>query len=312
MGALRAGIGQSLSEDVPTSRGIPNSSREDVGRKLKSSLVAAKVWQAWTVVFLAIAGALMLAPVAWVVVNSLETVEDQFALPPVWFPHQLTLASYRELFSQIPFLLQLGNSVLISGSVIVGSTVVSVLAAYAFARLEFWGRDVLFTVLLLGLMLPIQVASVPEFVVVKYLGMLNTRLSLIVPALFQVFGLFLLRQHFRTIPRELDDAAIVDGAGHLRILRHVVLPMSWPAVSAVAIITGQYIWNDYFWPNLYITSQSKMPAALGLVTLQNSYGSGPVGAIFGGLAILAVPAIVFFVFAQKRLMEGIGFTGISR
>ena len=137
----------------------------------------------------------------------------------------------------------------------VGSTVVSVLAAYAFARLEFWGRDVLFVALLSGLMLPVQIAAVPEFVEVKYLGLLNSQLSLIFPALIQVFGIFLLREHFKTIPRELEDAARIEGAGELQILA----PGRSPSVvaghlCALAIITAQYIWNDFFWPNLYITS----------------------------------------------------------
>ena len=109
-------------------------------------------------------------------------------------------------------------------AVVVGSTVVSVLAAYAFARLEFWGRDILFVALLSGLMLPVQIAAVPEFIEVKYLGLLNSQLSLIIPALIQVFGIFLLREHFKTIPRELEEAARIEGAGELQILRLVVVP----------------------------------------------------------------------------------------
>ena len=181
-----------------------------------------------------------------------------------------------------------------------------------FARLQFWGRDVLFVALLSGLMLPIQIAAIPEFIEVKYLGLLNSQLSLIFPALIQVFGIFLLREHFKTIPDELEEAARLEGAGELRILRLVVVPLSWPAIYATAIITAQYIWNDFFWPNLYITSASRMVAPLGLVTLQNAYQSGPVGAIFAGLSILVIPVAVFFVFVQRQLMEGLGFAGISR
>jgi multiple sugar transport system permease protein len=236
----------------------------------------------------------------------------QFSLPPVWFTSHLTLASYRQLFSLIPFLMQLANSVAVTVAVVVGSCVVSVLAAYAFARLQFWGRDILFVALLSGLMLPIQIAAIPEFIEVKYLGLLNSQLSLIFPALIQVFGIFLLREHFKTIPAELEEAARLEGAGELQILRLVVVPLSWPAIYATAIITAQYIWNDFFWPNLYITSPSRMVAPLGLVTLQNAYQSGPVGAIFAGLSILVIPVAVFFVFVQRQLMEGLGFAGISR
>jgi ABC-type glycerol-3-phosphate transport system permease component len=261
---------------------------------------------------LVLAGVIMLSPVAWVFVNSLESVKIQFTLPPVWIPHALTLFSYKQVFNEIPFLLQLGNSVLISVAVVIGSTTVSVLAAYAFARMEFPGKNVLFVMLLSGLMLPTQIAAVPEFVEVRYLGLINTRLSLIIPALIQVFGIFLLRNHFKTIPRELEDAARIDGAGELQILRRVIIPLSWPALSAVAIITTQYIWNDFFWPNLYITDPHKMPAALGLVTLQNSFLGGPVAGVFAGLSVLAVPVIVLFIFVQRQLMEGFGYAGVSR
>ncbi len=257
-------------------------------------------------------GVLMLLPVVWVFVNSIEPETIQFDVPPVWLPHTVTLFSYRQLFDQIPFLLELGNTLLVSASVVVGSTLVSILAAYAFARLEFRGKNVLFVVLLSGLMLPVQIAAVPEFVEVRYLGLLNSRLSLIIPALIQVFGIFLLRQHFKTIPRELEDAARIDGAGELQILRQVIIPLSWPALSATAIITAQYIWNDFFWPNLYITDPNKMVAALGLVTLQNSYLGGPVAGVFAGLSVLAIPVIAFFVLVQRQLMEGIGFAGVSR
>jgi multiple sugar transport system permease protein len=259
-----------------------------------------------------VGGFIMLLPELWVLVNSFEPSRMQFTLPPVWFTSHLTLASYRQLFDLIPFLMQLANSVAVTVAVVVGSSLVSVLAAYAFARLEFWGRDVLFVALLSGLMLPIQIAAIPEFIEVKYLGLLNSQLSLIFPALIQVFGIFLLREHFKTIPDELEEAARLEGAGELQILRLVVVPLSWPAIYATAIITAQYIWNDFFWPNLYITSASRMVAPLGLVTLQNAYQSGPVGAIFAGLSILVIPVAVFFVFVQRQLMEGLGFAGISR
>ena len=124
--------------------------------------------------------------------------------------------------------------------------------------------------------------------------------------------MFLLRQHFRTIPTDLDDAARIDGAGHLTIIRRIMVPLSWPAISAVMIITGQYIWNDFFWPNLYINSTSRMTAPLALYNLESVAGGGPIGAVFAGLSVLCVPCVIGFVFLQRRLMEGIGYRGISR
>ncbi len=262
--------------------------------------------------FLTLAGVVMLLPVVWVVLMSFENTRDQTSLPPVWFPTHLTLTSYKTLFSAAPFAINIINSVVITAAVVIGSATVSVLAAYAFARLEFRGREVVFTLFLAALTLPSQVSAVPEFVVVKYLHLLNSQLSLIIPALIQVVGVFLLRQHFRTIPIDLDDAARIDGAGHLKIIRHIMVPLSWPAISAVMVITGQYIWNDFFWPNLFINSTSRMPAPLALYNLEAAAGGGPIGAIFAGLSVLCVPCVIGFIFLQRRLMEGIGYRGISR
>src|ERR1700733_8255248 len=212
---------------------LPLVARVGLGRSVRRVRLRRRVVSA----VLVVGGFIMLLPELWVLVNSFEPSRMQFNLPPVWFTSHLTLASYRQLFSLIPFLMQLGNSVAVTVAVVVGSSVVSVLAAYAFARLEFWGRDILFIALLSGLMLPIQVAAIPEFIEVKYLGLLNSQLSLIIPALIQVFGIFLLREHFKTIPHELEEAARLEGAGELQILRLVIVPLSWPAISAVAIIT---------------------------------------------------------------------------
>lgn len=271
-----------------------------------------RAWRVLISALLVLAGILMLLPVLWVVVESVEPASEQFLLPPVWFPTHVTLASYNILFSAAPFLLNLINSVIVTVSVVVGAAAVSVLAAYAFARLQFRGREVLFVMFLAGLTLPSQVVAVPDFIEIRYMHLLNNQASLIVPALIQVLGIFLLRQQFRTIPRDLDDSARVDGAGHLRIIRHIMIPLSWPAISAVMVITGQYIWNDFFWPNLFLTSPDRMTAPLGLVSLQAEQGGGPIGAIFAGLSILCVPVVVAFLLFQRQLMEGIGYRGISR
>jgi multiple sugar transport system permease protein len=287
------------------------AARPAAGR-LRRRWTRAAVARTLIALLLVVAGVVMLLPVVWVVLQSVEVPRDQSALPPVWFPSHLTFSSYRTLFSAAPFVANLVNSVIVTVTVVVGAAAVSVLAAYAFARLEFRGREILFTLFLAALTLPSQVSAVPEFVVVKYLHLLNTQLSLIIPALIQVVGIFLLRQHFRTIPRDLDDAARIDGAGHLKIIRHIMVPLSWPVISAVMVITGQYIWNDFFWPNLFINDPSRMTAPLALYNLESVSGGGPLGAIFAGLSVLCVPCVIGFIFLQRRLMEGIGYRGISR
>jgi multiple sugar transport system permease protein len=261
---------------------------------------------------LIIASFAMLLPVLYAFINSLEPPGVAFHVPPVWIPHRLTLHNYVLLFSELPFLRDLANSLIVTLAVVGGSTVVSVLAAYAFARLEFRGSGALFGMMLAALMVPTQIAAVPEFLIVRHLHLINTLPSLIVPALIQVFGLFLLRQHFKTIPKELEDAIHIDGGGHMKVLRHVVVPLSWPAIVAVCIITGQYIWNDFFWPNLFISSPDRMVAPLALVSFSSGNGAGAEGPVFAGVTILLVPILLVFVFLQKRLTESVGFAGISR
>jgi multiple sugar transport system permease protein len=261
---------------------------------------------------LIVASVAMLLPILYTVITSFEPSDQQFKIPPVWIPHHVTLHSYRLIFSSIPFLTEILNSVLITVGVVVGSTAVAVLAAYAFARLTFRGSGVLFVGMLVALMVPTQISAIPEFLIIKHLHLINSRWSLIVPALVQVFSIFLLRQHFQTIPRELEDAALIDGAGHFKIIRHVILPLSWPAIAAVCIVTGQYIWNDFFWPNLFLSSQSKMVAPLALVSFSDANGSGALGPVFAGVSIMLVPILIGFVFLQRRLTEGVGFAGVSR
>lgn len=261
---------------------------------------------------LVLGGIAMILPILYTVITSLEPASQQFKIPPQWFPRHLTLQSYRLIFTQIPFTQEILNSVLITVVVVLGSTVVAVLAAYAFARLHFRGSGVLFLSMLVALMVPTQISAIPEFLIMKHLHLINTRSALIIPALIQVFALFLLRQHFRTIPRDLEDAARIDGAGHRLIIRHVILPLSWPAITAVCIVTGQAIWNDFFWPKLFLTSQSKMVAPLALVSFSDANGGGALGPVFAGVSIMLVPILIGFVFLQRRLTEGVGFAGVSR
>jgi multiple sugar transport system permease protein len=261
---------------------------------------------------LVLGGLLMLWPVIWVLSNSLASTDERFSLPPVYFPRHPTLDAYVYLFTELPFARQLLNTVIVTVAVVVGSTLVAILGAYAFARLKFPGRDALFAMMLVGLMIPVQVSSVPQFLLVRSLGMYDSLSALIVPALIQVLALFILRQHFMTIPKDVEESASIDGANRFRILWQIIVPMSWPAIFAVAITTTQYIWNDFFWPNLFLESPNKMTAALGLVSLQNTYASAPVAPVFAGLSVLSVPVVIFFALFQRQLRAGISYAGIVR
>jgi multiple sugar transport system permease protein len=202
------------------------------------------------------------------------------------------------------------NSFKITAIITVGSLITSSLAAYAFARLEFPGRDLLFVVFLSALMIPPQVTVIPVFILVRTFGLIDTHAAVYLPALVQVLGIFLLRQWFRSIPRDLEDAAKVDGAGHLRILAQIIIPLSGPALSAVAIFVAQLYWNDFFWPNIMLSSPEKMTIPVGLVALQGYQGGAPAVVIFAAISMITVPLLVLFIFAQKPITESMAMTGL--
>jgi multiple sugar transport system permease protein len=261
-------------------------------------------------IFLVAIGLLMLAPVYWAVVISVAPPAQAFSLPPPWLPTGISVASYGRVFDLIPLGLMALNSIKITAIVTLGALVSSSLAAYAFARLEFPGRDILFIVFLAALMIPTQSTVVPLFILMSRLNLINTHEAIYLPALVQVLGIFLLRQWFLSIPRELEDAAKVDGAGHLRTLVQIIIPISGPALSAVAIFVSQHIWNDFFFPLIFLSSPEKMTIPVGLVQLQAAQAGTSATVIFAAISMVVVPLLLLFVFAQNRITESMAMTGI--
>lgn len=254
----------------------------------------------------------MLTPFIWAVTAALQPSGQATALPPHWIPTHVTLDNFRQVFDFIPFGLQILNSIVVTAVIVVGSLAVSCLAAYPLARLEFRGRSAIFGVLLASLMIPTQVTVIPVYLLLRYLHLIDSRTGLILPALIQVLGIFLLRQHFRTVPREISEAALIDGAGHLRILFRIVLPSAAPTLSALAIFTAQQYWNDFFWPNVLLTTPSKLTLPVGVYSLQNLYGTGSPVVIFAACSMIIVPLLVLFAFTQRRLTEGMALVGANR
>ncbi len=261
---------------------------------------------------LVLLGVLMLSPFLWLLINSFLPPAYSLTLPPKWLPVPFSLTNYQQLFSLIPFGLLIFNSLKIATIVTVGGVITSSLAAFALARLEFPGRKLIFALFLSALMVPPQVTAIPTFILIRSLGLLDTHEAVYLPALINVLGIFLLRQFFLTIPRELEDAARLDGAGYLRILRHVVLPLARPALASLTIFIFQATWNDFFWPNLFLSTPDKMTLPVGLVSLQGPYGGGaPPTVIFAGISMILVPILIVFLFAQRSITESIASTGLK-
>jgi multiple sugar transport system permease protein len=260
---------------------------------------------------LLLGGALMMLPFAWMFSTSWRLARDSFSLPPQWLPTAWRVENYQEVLDNIPFVAFVLNSLKVAILITAGQLVTCSLAAYAFGRLRFPGRDALFLVFLSQLMVPQQVTIIPVFILIRVLGLLDTHWALIIPALVSAFGTFLLRQFFLTIPHELEEAARVDGAGYVRTFLQIILPLAGPGLSTLAIFTFNFHWNEFFRPLLFINTWDQMTLPLGLTIMKGYLGVGNVAAIMAGVSMGILPVLLVFLFAQRYLIEGVTLTGIK-
>jgi multiple sugar transport system permease protein len=238
--------------------------------------------------------------------GSWRTLEPAFALSPKW-------ENYPEVWELINFPLLLRNTILIAIIGVIGTVASCTLVAYGFARFRFRGRNLLFTLLIATIFLPAAVTLIPTYTIFVKIGWVGTWLPLLVPTFFaNAYDVFLLRQYFLTIPRDLDEAAAIDGAGPFRILRSVVLPQAWPVIIAVAIFHFVYTWNDFFGPLIYLTGHPELyPLQVGLASFNGIYYQNPAYVQAGTMMTLIVPVILFIVF-QRVFIRGIVITGVEK
>jgi multiple sugar transport system permease protein len=253
---------------------------------------------------------IMLLPLAWLFRSSIMTPGQIFAFPPEWIPNPFAWQNYPEAVTTIPFLLYFKNTLFILIPTVLGTVVTATLAAYGFARLRWRGRDLVFNILLTTLMLPYAITLIPTFLLWARLGLINTTWPLVLPRWFGggIFYIFLLRQFFRTIPRELDEAALLDGANRLQVLWHIIVPVSRPALITVAIFAALSTWNDFLGPLMYLNDSNKFTLALGLAEFTGLYNS-QWHLLMAASAVVIVPVMVLFFFAQRHFIEGITLTG---
>ncbi|TDF98804.1 carbohydrate ABC transporter permease [Paenibacillus piri] len=256
-----------------------------------------------TAVLLVIAWFIM-APFFWMFATSLRPAMDSFKLPPSLWPSVFEWDNYAAVFASIPFAAFFWNSMKVSVLVGLAQVASSATAAYAFARLRFPGRDALFILVLSALMIPHQVTIIPLFIMIRKLGWMDTHAALIVPHMIYPFGIFLLKQFMSTIPTELEEAARVDGASRYRIFREVIVPISMPSISVVAVFSFIASWNMFFSPLLFINTYEKMTLPLGITILQGYMGNGNMSALLAGVTMSLVPVVLFYIFCQKYLVDG--------
>jgi multiple sugar transport system permease protein len=252
---------------------------------------------------------LFFAPVFWMLSSALKPSYAIFAIPPVWWPKEPRWSNFPEALTALPFARFAANTLIIGLMTIIGHLLSCSLAAYGFARLRAPGKGFLFVLMLSTLMLPYPVTMVPLYIIFTRLGWVNSLAPLIVPAFFgHAFYIFLLRQSFKQIPYELEDSARMDGAGVFAILKHIVLPLSKPALATVAIFTFQYAWNDFLGPLIFLHDQRNYTLMLGLSFFRGSYEINWAYLMASSL-VVTLPVIAVFFLAQRVFIQGVAFTG---
>ncbi|WP_017197177.1 carbohydrate ABC transporter permease [Arthrobacter sp. M2012083] len=270
-----------------------------VKRKKRGWSVAVRV------IVLLIASVFVLGPVLWTLSTSLRPPSESFQLPPAFLPLNPDLTSYEQVFKQLNIVALVVNSALVTGLIAVGQMITAALAGYAFAHLRFRGRGALFSIVLATMMVPAQVTIVPVFMLIRGVGLSDTLLALIIPAIPTAFGTFLMRQYFMGLPGELAEAAAIDGASPWRTFRSVYAPLAMPGLAIVGILAFNFHWNEFFRPLIMTISEQNFTLPLGLVSLQGNLGTGSISVVLAGVVLSMIPALVVFMFGQRALQDGL-------
>jgi multiple sugar transport system permease protein len=260
---------------------------------------------------LGVFAAYILAPFLWMLSTSLRSPLLSFRLPPALFPSSFDLENYRLIFERVDFPAFFKNSIFIAVMTTVSQVVICSMAAYAFSRLHFPGKHLIFIMFLVAMMIPTQVTSIPRFIFMSALRLINSHWALIIPAMYSTLAIFLIRQHMLTIPKSYDEAAYIDGAGKLWTFTRVIVPMAKPSIAVVAVMTFIATWNDFFTPLLYINSIAKMPLPLGLQSLTGMFGAGNQASVIAAVMLSLIPPLIFYIAGQRWLIKGISLGGLK-
>lgn len=249
-------------------------------------------------------------PFLWMILTSFKTVPESVAIPPQLLPGSFQWSAYSEIFDKLPFTTVYVNTIISAIFTVLFQVAICTMAAYAFARMEFPGKNIIFVIILSILMVPGQIFLLPQFLIVQKLNLVNTIPALFLPHLFSAFGTFLMRQFFMSLPKELEEAAVLDGCNHFQIFRRIMLPLVKPGIVALVIFTAKYAWNDFMWPLIVNTDPEKMTLAPSLSLLRGQFTTNfPVQ--MAGAVMTVIPMIILFFIFQKQFIEGVAHTGVK-
>lgn len=252
----------------------------------------------------------MTIPFAWMLSSSFKYNTEIFSYPTKWIPETFRWDNYLTVWTQIPFPIYFFNSLKLSVTVTIGQLLVCSMAAYSFSKLHYPGRDKLFLIYLGTMMVPWQAIMIPQFMVVRKLGLYNTHWSLIVINLFSAFGVFVLRQFMLGIPEELSEAAKIDGCSEMKIFTGIIMPLCKPGLATLTVFTFNYMWNDYLAPMIYLDNDKLKTIQLGLASFRTTYKT-EYGLLMAGSVCALLPILIIFCSAQKYLVEGVAHSGLK-
>lgn len=278
-----------------------------IKKKKSTSAIVRKVL---LYVLLIIIGIIMVVPFLWMISTSLKEQYDTVKIPPVWIPNPPRWQNYVDLFTQQPMLQFMLNTIKIVFFVVLGQLFFSSLAAYSFARIKFKGRTVMFFFYIATLMVPGQVTMIPTFLMFAKVGLVDNHIVLILPAFFSAFGVFLLRQFFMSLPKELEEAAEIDGCNPFTTYYRIMLPLIVPAMLTLGVFTLMNTWNDYMGPLIYLTTPEKYTMTLGIAYFKGVYTT-QWNLVMAGSVLSVIPILVAYLCAQKYFVEGIAFSGVK-
>jgi multiple sugar transport system permease protein len=258
-----------------------------------------------SLIVLTVVAVLVVAPLVWALATSLRTPATSFDQPPQWIPTHPIWSNYRAVFDRVPLAGFFLNSVFVTGLIVVGQLITSTMSGYAFAMVRFRGNKALFGIILATLMVPIQTTIIPVFLIIKYLGLTDSPMALVLPVVGGAFGTFLMRQYFLQMPRELGEAARVDGASHFQVFARIYAPMARAPMATLAVLTFSAYWNEFFRPLIFLQSTDKFTLPLGLVNLQGTMGTGSISIVLAGVITALIPSVLIFLAAQRYFVEGI-------
>ncbi len=268
-----------------------------------------RVW--WLYALLLLGLALVAGPFLWMLLSSFKPETELLRVPPTWLPHTWTWSNYHRLFTQLDFPRYFFNSVVVAGSVVLANVVFCSMVGYALAKLHFAGRNLVLLLVLATLMVPGSVTVIPLFVLMSKLNLVNSLWAVILPFAVGPFGVFLMRQFMLAIPDDLIEAARIDGASELYIFRRVIVPLSWPAMAALGIITFLGSWNNFLWPLIVLTDEHKYTLPVALGTFAIGQHQADYGLLMAGAVALVLPIVAVFLLLQRHFTESIAATGLK-